>query len=830
MRFNFDLTQPIFNDEVKDQQQQQNKSLTPYSPSSSSTPKDQLQWLPLQDHPLFSSCIGARDDYDAGKSSPTKILPRNLMAWDGASRIYFWDSQNKCLHRISVRLGEPEPTSVLAAFPSKVLQADVELDFIVTRISINRNGSALILSGSHSMRVMYLYGRTSGIDGSIICRTVPIGSEIYQNSNNAIRILQAMWHPYSDTHLAVLSSDLAFRIFNLSSAHGLPEQEYYLQPVQPGRTRNASSICPVDFCFGRDHLWDRFSVFILFSDGSVYVLCPVTPFGSVYLWESIVEIYGDAQTFGLKSTSSTAVSNSSLAISWLEATFPELNQQEKEVNHISAVKARSHVLIDASLSLQGPLRKVCQDEEDDNGFCSVECDGRSVGLIYDSVGKDSILVTAWSGGQLQIDALADEIQPLWHTGNPPRISFDFHDRILGFAMICESSADQLSVVRLDQPPDYSGWLGHPPPVLRLAIVDLALPKSKDGDPLISMYIDPLIPERIFCLHDGGVDSIVLHFLPFTNQTNSNIEVMKTPSVHPVLCTCHGSNASSSPLCGFVVLFDSFGYSWIAAVTSTRECLVLEMKTWNILLPRTLDREKMPDESEEATERITPDIISRDILAGPKPVLVPQSSNLRSITADSIEGRSTLHQYFKLFHENYVEYAHKVYFELKHHGPHLKKIIDNMHTRLHEAQKKLQNVKERQPKLDDRIRRAIEHHESLEERLHRLRRLPGIHKKPLTRAEREFKAELDRFEGVELDALHSSIEALNARLRRYTQSFKVKGRKYQRAPTRKKNLAQDAQLDQLKASLEQLSLMNSENSKKVKLIESALKNRQEETAD
>ena len=86
----------------------------------------------------------------------------------------------------------------------------------------------------------------------------------------------------------------------------------------------------------------------------------------------------------------------------------------------------------------------------------------------------------------------------------------------------------------------------------------------------------------------------------------------------------------------------------------------------------------------------------------------------------------------------------MYFELKHHGPHLKKIIDNMRTRLHEAQKKLQNVEERQPKLDDRIRRSIEHHESLEERLHKLRRLPGIHKKPLTRAEREFKAELGTF--------------------------------------------------------------------------------------
>lgn len=39
-----------------------------------------------------------------------------------------------------------------------------------------------------------------------------------------------------------------------------PEQEYYLQPVEPGRSRNAASICPVDFSFGGDHLWDRFTV------------------------------------------------------------------------------------------------------------------------------------------------------------------------------------------------------------------------------------------------------------------------------------------------------------------------------------------------------------------------------------------------------------------------------------------------------------------------------------------------------------------------------------------------------------------------------------------
>ncbi|XP_074308149.1 nuclear pore complex protein NUP88 [Silene latifolia] len=821
MRFNFDIEEETTSnnnngDKLKLGNNNNNKIVKVKkerqlrSPHSSSIPKDEVQWVPLQDHPVFSSAVD-------GEDSSTGRFPTNLMAWDGASRIYFWDSELACLHRISVRLGDPEPNSVTAAYPSKVLEADIDLDFVVNKISINKNGSALLLGSSAGIHILYLYGRNSVKDDSIICRTVPVGNTIYQQSNSTIRILQVAWHPYSNTHLAVLSSDSVFRIFDWSSGFDLPEQEYYLQPVESGRSRSASSICPVDFSFGRDHLWDRFSVFILFSDGSVYTLCPVAPFGSIYLWESIQEIYSDAQTFGQKSDDPIAFSNSSMAISWLEATFPELNQQESEASNMLAVEAQRFVVIDSSLSLQGPLGKVCRGTEDDPGFRGAKCSGRAVSFLYNSVRKDSILVTAWSSGQLQIDALADEVQPLWNSGNPPHLSFDSRDRILGFAMICESVGGQLPVVRLDQPLDYCDWSGHPPPLLRLAIVDLALPTGKVGDSTISMYIDPLIPERVYCLHDGGVDSIVLHFLPFTDQASIKGEMMKTPSVHPVISTsCIGSAASSAPLCGFVVLSDSFGFSWVVGVTSTRECIVLEMKTLYTLLTRVMDTDNKPRES-GGGDKITPDIISRELLVGPKAVMVPHGSNLRSVSADSIEGRSTLHHYFKLFHENYVEYAHKVHFALEHHGPHVKKIIDNLHTRLSEAQQKLLNAEKKQPQVADRMRRVIERHESLEQRLLQLRRLPGIHKKPLTKAEREFRADLDNFAGVELDALHTSIEALNGRLRKYTMSNKSK---LLNRASRKKTF-RDTKLDHLKASLEQLWIVNSENSKKLKLVESAL---------
>ncbi|KAL6326443.1 hypothetical protein AAG906_008305 [Vitis piasezkii] len=812
MRYNFDVPE-------KEEQQ-------PRAPSPA-TPKEEVQWLPLQNHPIFTTATATAAS--TGHPSAHRTA-RNLMAWDGASRLYFWDSVKKCLHRISIRLGEPDPTSVLADSPSKVLQADVQLNFVVDRISINRNGSALLLAGSDGLCIMYLYGRTSTTDNTIICRTVSIGSQIYFNSNNVIRTLQVSWHPSSDTHLGILSSDSVFRIFDLSSDVGLPEQEYYLQPVDPGKSRNAASICPVDFSFGADHLWDRFSVFILFSDGSIYILCPVVPFGSVYKWESILEIYNDAHTFGLKSANSTAVSNSNLAIFWLEATFPELAHQATEGGNLSMLKAHPYALFDASLSLQGPLRKVCNGGEEE--FLAVrvaECEGRAVSFLYNLVSKDSILVTAWSGGQLQIDALADEIQPVWIVGSPPRVRVDSLDHILGLAMICESIPCELSVVKVDQPPDQTFWLGHPPPLLRLAIIDLALPRNMESGSLISLFVDPLIPERIYSLHDGGIDSIVLHFLPFTSEATGKNETMRTPSVHPVLSTCQAESSSSSPICGFVALSDSFGYSWIVAVTSSQECIVLEMKSLNLLIPVHVDIEK--DISLEEPKQIdTPNIISKELLSGPKVVFIPQTSpNLRSVAADSIEGRSTLHQYFKLFHENYVEYAHKVYFELKHHGPHLKRIIDDQLARLGEAQQKLLKVEEKQPTLEERIHHANQMHSFLEERLQSLRNLPGAHKKPLSRAEREFKSELDRFRGVELDALRSSIETLNARSRRYVQSSKGSTSNQQRHISGRKNFVEDAQISQLKSAIAKLSLVNSENAKRVKVVESALKS-QERTGD
>ncbi|KAL9254108.1 Nuclear pore complex protein NUP88-like protein [Drosera capensis] len=928
MRFNFDISDDTDDQPKPKPTRKPLSSLTPLTPPTPQTiptpslippsPQTQhLQWLPLQDHPVFSQ------PSQGGAESGGERMGRNLMAWDGVSRVYKWDNGEGCLHRVSVRLGEPDERSVIAGVPAKVLKPDQELDFVVNKISVNRNGSAVILAGSNGLCVMNLFGHTSKKDGSILCRTVPICLDVYLD---AIRILQVAWHPCSDVHIGVLSSDSVFRvgdcedktdqrgygvivrgcdvvdevgsglrsnhfefesppvglelgsvvlrptsqkIFDLSSTSEKPEQEYYLQPTESrNRSQKASSICPADFSFGTDHLWDKFSVFILFADGSLYVLCPVVPFGcrllhlwhilkcflldSGYMWESVFEMYADVQALGSKSASQTTLKYCNRAMSWLESTFPELKQvQGQKAGGLSAVKARAYAPIDASLLLQGPLRKLC-GEEDDNGVNVAECKGRALSLVYSCVGKDSILATAWSSGQLQIDALADEVQPVWRTGNPHRLCIDSQDQILGFAMICESISDPLPVVRLNKPLDNGDWLGHSPPLLRLAIVDLALPTVAESNLPVSLYIDPLDQMKIYAVHHGGVDSVLLHFLPFS-QNCSKDGTLSAPSVEPVLSTFQGLSNSVSYVCGFVILTDSYGSSWIAGTTSTHGGFVLETKSWEVNYRVFLDMIENATCTEEPTVIDTPHIVSKAILKGPKMLSIPRASiSQRSVLADSIEGRSTMHQFVNLFHENYVEYAHKVYIELMHHLPYMKKNVHVLHDRLNEARQKLSNIEEQQPKINARAQRALLFHNSLEDRLRRLRSLPGMHKRPLYKAELQFKEELgtflqlkrgkveislqlltlmpaeNRFRSAELDALHSLIETLNTRVRRFSQSPKSSLSSLQRRPHSRNSDVQGAQLDLLKSALQKLSLVNSENSKKVKFVESAIKKMEDES--
>ncbi|KAG9459171.1 hypothetical protein H6P81_003679 [Aristolochia fimbriata] len=797
------------------------------SPTTSAN-EDKFEWVQLPDHPIFSTRL----------SNVASSLEKacNLATWhEPTSRLYLWDSNKLCIHRFLLRFDEDEfndHSQIFAAAPAKTLHPDIHVEFMVYNIAINRTGTSLVLVGSGRLYVMHLHKRTSTKNGSDICRTVSIGSRLFVNDDDFKEILQVSWHPHSDTHLGVLSSDSVFRLFDLSNDAEEPEQEFYLQHLQSGTSRNATSICPVSYAFGGEHMWDRFSVFFLFSDGSVHVLCPVVPFGSIYSWSCVEEVYKDAQALGLNSSNSQAVKNSSLAVSWLEATFPQIVDGATHGQNPLSLKALPHVQFDLSLSLQGPLRTVSHIEEDqDSSLPRVECKGQAVGFLYNSINKDSVLVIAWSSGHLQVDALADELQPLWSTSDPPRLCFNSSGLVIGTAMICESASQEYSATRLDAQVHAldTVWLGQPPPLLRLALVDLALPAktAESKGCLLSVFSDPLVPERIYCVHSGGIDSIFLHFLPFSSQMAGKEEVAMPPSVRPILAVGLSEMSSEWILHGFAPLADSFGNSWVVGFTSSQECIVIKMKSWDMTLTLHADSDQKLIDDKELSDTGSTDIISKELLLGPKTVLLPQgSSALRSLSPDSIEGRSTLHHYFKLFHENYVQYAHKVYIQLKNHSDHLKRTVADQHARLSDSKQILSKVEEKQPILEDRLKCALQAYAVLVERLQNFKSLPGANKRPLSRAEREFKSQLDQYKDFEVGALYSSIETLKTRLRRYMQHSQANQPSPKQVPRNRRRVpAIEDQMSHLQSSISKLSIVNSENTKKVKLVESSLKSKE-----
>lgn len=73
--------------------------------------------------------------------------------------------------------------------------------------------------------------------------------------------------------------------------------------------------------------------------------------------------------------------------------------------------------------------------------------------------------------------------------------------------------------------------------------------------------------------------------------------------------------------------------------------------------------------------------------------------------------------------------------------HLERILADQHARLCKVKQMLLNVEEKQVSLDGRINHAAQVYGHLEECLQSFRSLPGVNRKPLSRAEHEFQSQL-----------------------------------------------------------------------------------------
>ncbi|WIA17570.1 hypothetical protein OEZ85_014397 [Tetradesmus obliquus] len=336
---------------------------------------------------------------------------------------------------------------------TQVVQTVPAIDFDVTAAAASADGHQLLLVGATRqedaapvLALVDLYGSqpaaaAAGASSSShpaakqrVASLLHVHRGLY-SERPSMRILKAAWHPSSPSHFAALSSDNRWRLYHtsrLSEAEqtfalrlpGIQQSVGLRRGAAFGATAASSSsggsggLPPrlTSFAFGPPSSgWASLAVLLLASNGGVYVLCPVAPFGMRVAAGALQRLLDG--------------SSDSTAHAWLLAAFLSVLSHESE-----AVSARPHMLETAAPALQGPLNSGAESLKQ-RALRSVACTlalstggGASRGLAGLSLNPGSgsgqgsgfsVVATGFSNGSVYAHALElGQVLPVWLDGAP----------------------------------------------------------------------------------------------------------------------------------------------------------------------------------------------------------------------------------------------------------------------------------------------------------------------------------------------------------------------------------------------------------------------------
>jgi nuclear pore complex protein Nup88 len=325
-----------------------------------------------------------------------------------------------------------------------------ELDLTITSFSLNQSGTHAIAGGPTladpelsaaclldvaARRSHHLKGQSSSSSTkSADLPSIPLDEALF-SSHPGLRILQIAWHPHSDRHVAILTSDATWRLYDVSRPD-LAEQTFELQ-ASTGRRGLGLDLdhvfsSPVAFSFGQGAGWDMFSVYFLSSNGSVSVLCPVAPFGARYPSHSIAALQE-----ALQEVSEAGVDVVETAEAWLQRAFQPVSSflpggggsgggiGEEESNVPELHVCRPHALDDYSPALVGPLlvgtaeQGPVDDSSSGGGYNRRLLPGPVEALLmWRFSGACTAVAIASAKGPIAVHLLAGGAAPSWHPAPP----------------------------------------------------------------------------------------------------------------------------------------------------------------------------------------------------------------------------------------------------------------------------------------------------------------------------------------------------------------------------------------------------------------------------
>lgn len=287
-------------------------------------------------------------------------------------------------------------------------------------VLINASGNLLAIQGNNQILLIPITEEMKAkLSVSARGEKVKCSSKIIQlgpvHSNELIKIL---FHPLSDSHLAVLTED-SLRLYHCTQSLE-PEQRFFLKDV------------PISFSFaGSGYLdsWLRFTVFILLQNGDIFALCPVVPFDCLIPVEYISKLQEQARQddlvspkwlreirgpsikvdfsspTGLKRVSKTGAMGKQKQKKSFTAVFDdeESDDAEEPVAETGFIRTKRPTGFEYVPSFQGPLNTA-----DSNNGSKFE-----VSDILCLPTTPTVIVKSFEDGLMEIYLLFEDVVPKW---------------------------------------------------------------------------------------------------------------------------------------------------------------------------------------------------------------------------------------------------------------------------------------------------------------------------------------------------------------------------------------------------------------------------------
>ncbi|OQS02934.1 hypothetical protein THRCLA_04737 [Thraustotheca clavata] len=247
-----------------------------------------------------------------------------------------------------------------------------------------------------------------------------------------VRSRQALWHPLSDVHLAVLTTIEDVRLIDVQE--NSTEQVHVLHCTPSSSTAVRSTA----LSFGPMTGWEAFTCYVVRSNGDLYALNPFVPSKKANAPTSLI-MFLKQKTEALLLQATQKQSSQDVIIllkaqrHWLQELWPTtaprtssskfsapLHDEEPEkpsvFTRINSKAGINHetwpVQLQGPFTRQGPTWKSINGKEEVLSIAAVPYSAQD-----NNIGQNPVLALAYSSGHVEILVLEKEVRPQWQTSN-----------------------------------------------------------------------------------------------------------------------------------------------------------------------------------------------------------------------------------------------------------------------------------------------------------------------------------------------------------------------------------------------------------------------------